>query len=132
MKTVYIADDGTQFDDLVKCSEYERELTLESMYDDCLTPFAPKFIVENWDAIKAIMESTPTQQQNPTQRIMSLQDWSLVPIGTMIEVRDFEEHDWNEREYAGLSYDPSFPYLTIFNKMTKATPTKWQYARLIK
>jgi hypothetical protein len=61
-------------------------------------------------------------------------DWKLVPMNTIIEVRDDEYASWNKRTFVFYDEDSDYPYVCIGNATSNCNPkamaVSWKYARL--
>jgi len=61
-------------------------------------------------------------------------DWTKVPAGTMIHVKDYEVEEWDEREF--VRYDPSYPFPYFCKTIDgygnqNGRITSWSMAKLI-
>ena len=130
MEIVYKAVDGAMFASKDDCEIYEvaleerkREYKLVELYNNSFYVNVVDFIINEYDKIKEIMDVD----------FVVKTDWTKVPPGTMIMVRDCDVDFWEIQEfhcYAPHMHSPfycrtddSFP-LTIWKHAKLATVKK--------
>lgn len=85
------------------------------------------FISINWMQAKLIEEQT---KYKPNTKV----DWTKVPAGTTIRVRDYDTDDWGERDFIRLESNTNYPYIctTVDGYGNNTThETGWTHAELI-
>lgn len=58
-------------------------------------------------------------------------DWTKVPAGTMIHVRDHDNEDWNVREFCDYNHCSSLPYACKDYEGSDGSYVRWAQAELI-
>jgi hypothetical protein len=59
-------------------------------------------------------------------------DWNLVPMNTIIEVRDYEDASWIKRIFVWYNENSDHPYVCIGNtRYNYGLAIGWKYARLL-
>ena len=90
MEIVYKANDGSIFTSKYDCEAHEAYIdtynkvkTIRELYENSGYSTTDRFIVHCYKDIKAVMEETKDET-----------DWSRVPKGTKVLVRDREDQQW--------------------------------------
>jgi len=125
----YEATDGMCFDTEEECKEHEECISYEHKLGKLSYLVNTKlshsmistFIYKNYAEIKEIMEDVP--------EVKAEVDWSKVPEGTTILVRDYPYENWVERKFIRVTADNSYICLNRFedNLMNEVL---WKFAKL--
>lgn len=125
IKQVYVADDGYEFNSEEACLSHElttkKYIALDSLWETC-EDSTVDFIMNNYGKIKAIMD-------DPKQYDI---DWTAVPEGRMILVRDNEDQNWLEREFVRYikNDDYNIPFMCRHVNDVSLT-VNWKFGKLI-
>ena len=128
--TYYQANDGTAFDTQDDCEEYERLIAadeLDDLFSESKSMYGSfgSFVSSNYDKIKEIMEGKTEDEHAVSTEV----NWSKVPEGVVILVRDTEEMNWVERNFIYRKPCGLFVcYLKTEYSTLQAVP--WKYAKL--
>lgn len=132
VKQVYVAYDGQEFSKEEDCLNYENAVIRADQYKKISALWnlsedtAALFIQNNYEKIKAIMESVQDVTKQPEV------EWSTVPEGRMIFVRDDEDCDWNEREFVRYTKNDEYNMPFICRNVHDVCSTvHWKFGKLI-
>lgn len=128
--THYQANDGTTFDTQYDCEEYEDYINSEAKLAklSCLVntkmsfSIVSSFIYNNYDKIKEIMEGKTEDEITVSTEV----DWSEVPAGTVVCVRDFEGEEWVQRKF--MYVDNNGRYVCEHSDRGTVHPISWKFA----
>ena len=129
--TYYQATDGTAFDTQKDCEEYEDYINSEAKLTKLAYlvntkmsfPLVSSFIYNNYDKIKEIMEGKAEDVYTVSTEV----NWSKVPAGTMILVRDYPDENWIERKFL---YWDGYGRFACCNTYDPKAVTYWSLAEL--
>lgn len=138
VKQVYVADDGQEFSKEEDCLNYENAVIRADQYKKISTLWnlsedsAALFVQNNYEKIKAIMEPVQDVTKQPKVEV----EWSTVPEGSMIFVRDYEGCGWNEREFVRYNkndeYDMPFICRNVCRNVDDDCSTvNWKFGKFI-
>lgn len=132
--TYYQANDGTAFDTQDDCEEYEDYINSEAKLAklSCLVntkmsfSIVSSFIYNNYGEIKEIMEGKAEDEPTVSTEV----NWSKVPAGTMILVRDFNDDEWFEYVFIDYKENDDYPYRCAYSERGTVHPISWKFAKL--
>jgi len=137
VKQVYVADDGQQFSAEEDCLNYEKSInsteklkeqtrSICALWNSSEWANPPLFIMNNYEAIKSIMEQV-TQAEPPVEPEI---DWSKVPEGTWIYVCDSLTEHFAKRKLVEYIQDSSYPFICYEKDDDDYYVIGWKYAQL--
>ena len=129
--TYYQANDGTAFDTQDDCEEYERLIAadeLDALFSESKGMYGSfgSFVSSNYGEIKEIMEGKTEDESTVSAEV----DWSKVPAGTIILVRDFNDDEWFEYVFIVYKENDNYPYRCAFGERGVVYPISWKFAKL--
>ena len=137
--TKYLAEDGTKFNTEADCKQYEdcikwqdQQARLQSLCENISSTGCngsirlAEFIIDNYDKIKEIMEGKTEAKPTVSPEV----NWSEVPAGTAILVRDRERDEWVEYVFIDYKENDNYPYRCAYSERGTVHPISWKFAKL--
>jgi hypothetical protein len=136
MRTIYEANDGSQFNSSEECQQHDLQTKFskyknytelhENVYNlyldnttDSIT--VPGFIIDN-------IELLNTMIIDDLKPVVKSEEFTA---GETILVRNFKDEKWNDRVFIHYGVDKDFPYVCEHFSYGKSTGVKWKYAAKI-
>lgn len=122
MEIIYRAKDTRAFNNKIECSLYE--LWLDSPELDW-----PEFITNNLSRINEIIHGSTVELKQEEGQPQET-DWSKVPEGTWIYVRDSLTEHFTKRKFVRYIEDSSLPFICYEKDDDDYYRIGWEYAQL--
>jgi hypothetical protein len=134
MRTIYEANDGSQFNSSEECKQHDLQTKLSKyknyteLHDTIYRLFIenttdsftlPAFVIANIELLSTMI----------TADLKLVGKSGEFTAGQTILVRDYESEEWDKRVFIRYNNDSDFPYLCEHSEYNKSKPSSWKQAK---